>query len=88
MVKRCSKCKRLMGLFSKVYTIDDRLYCRKCANEIASAKALEKTLGWYSQEDVYYSGLIVENGVKTNLALKPIATKEEIESNLKKINDL
>ena len=88
MIKRCSKCKKTICFSSQAYNIDDKLFCCKCANEISKAKALEKTLGWYSQEDFYYSGLIVENDVKTYLALKPIATREEIENNLIKINNL
>ena len=88
MIKRCFKCKKIICFSFQTYTIDEHIYCRKCAHEVAHAKALEKTFGWYSKEDSYYSGLLVESGVKTYLALKPIATKEELESNWTKINNL
>lgn len=88
MPKYCDKCKKKIDVFSKTYPIDNQVFCRKCANNVLESKALEKTLGWYSIEDIYYSGLVVENGVRTHLALKPVVTKEESENTFRKINDL
>ena len=88
MIKRCFKCKKILTVFSKSSIIENHTFCKACALEMAKAKASKKTYGRYSRNDEYYSGLIVENGIKTYLASKPILTCEEIEINREKINNL
>ncbi len=84
MTKRCCRCKKRLGIFSKAYHEFGDIYCGNCLSQ----KALEVTYDWYSQDDLYYSGHIVEAGLPTNLALRPLVTQEELDSNLNKINNL
>ena len=88
MIKRCFKCNKMITILSKSHIIDNQILCKNCALENSNAKTLERTYGWYSREDEYYSGLIIENGIKTYLAFKPIVTNEELEINREKINSL
>lgn len=88
MNKYCCVCMKKLSIFSKTYCIDGQVFCSKCAIEFSKKRSFSQNFGWYSQEDIYYSGVITESGVRTNLALTPVVTDEELENKFKKINAL
>ena len=88
MAKYCCACMKKLSIFSKTSRIDGQVFCRECTLEFSRKRWLEATFGFYSQEEIYYSGVITESGAQTNLALNPVVTDKELENNLKKINAL
>lgn len=88
MAKYCCACVKKLSIFSKTSRIDRQVFCRECTLEFSRKRRLEATFEFYNQEEIYYSGVITESGARTNLALNPVVTDEELENNLKKINTL
>jgi len=92
MAKYCSKCNKKISIFSAKYHIGKQVLCSKCANGISREnsiyKSSKKTQEDFGRKDVFYSGLVTENGIRIHPFLNEVTTKEDIESNLRKISNL
>ena len=92
MAKYCSKCNKKLSFFSAKYPIGSHILCSECANGISQTNSInnnsKKTQEFFVKKDVFYSGLIVKSGIRIHPVSEEITTKEDIESNLRKINNL
>lgn len=92
MAKYCCKCKKKIGIFSAAYPIGNQVLCRGCANDVSQANSInnnsKKTQEDFGKNNVFYSGLVLKDSIRINPGLGEVTTKEDIENNLRKINNL